>query len=62
MIFGVIAGLADYFELDVTLLRLLAVFAIFASGFFPGVVLYLIAWVVIPVKDDSPRVYDVEAE
>lgn len=46
MIGGVCAGIADYFEVDPTWIRLLAVLLIFASGF--GLVAYVVAWVVIP--------------
>lgn len=46
MIGGVCAGIADYFDVDPTWLRLLAVLLIFASGF--GLVAYIVAWIVIP--------------
>lgn len=46
MIGGVCAGIADYFGVDPTWIRLLAVLLIFASGF--GLVAYIVAWVVIP--------------
>lgn len=46
MIGGVCAGIADYFDVDPTWVRLLAVLLIFASGF--GLVAYIVAWVVIP--------------
>ena len=46
MIGGVCAGIADYFGVDPTWIRLLAVLLIFASGF--GLVAYVIGWVVIP--------------
>ena len=46
MIGGVCAGIAEYFDVDPTWIRLLAVLLIFASGF--GLVAYMIAWVVIP--------------
>ncbi len=47
MIAGVCAGLAEYFGLDITLIRvvyvLLSVFTAFA-----GVLVYLILWLIIP--------------
>ena len=46
MIGGVCAGIADYFNIDPTWIRLLAVLLIFASGF--GLVAYIVAWIVIP--------------
>jgi phage shock protein C len=45
---GVLAGVADYFGIDATLLRVIyAVLAIFTS-FFPALVVYVIAMIVIP--------------
>jgi phage shock protein PspC (stress-responsive transcriptional regulator) len=46
MIGGVCAGIAEYFGVDPTWIRLLAVLLIFASGF--GLVAYVVAWIVIP--------------
>jgi phage shock protein C len=46
---GVCSGLADYFEMDVTIVRLLFVFtAIVMVG--TGVLAYIILWVVLPRK------------
>jgi phage shock protein PspC (stress-responsive transcriptional regulator) len=43
---GVCAGLADYFEMDVTIIRLLFAFAFFVGGV--GFVPYIILWIVLP--------------
>ena len=48
MIGGVCAGIADYFSVDPTLIRLLWVFLIFCGG--TGILAYLIAWIIIPRK------------
>ncbi len=48
MIAGVCGGLADYFGLDPTLVRVLYVVASIVSIAFPGILVYLILWVVIP--------------
>ena len=45
---GVCAGLADYFEVDVTLVRLAFVFTVLAG--FSGILAYIILWVVVPAK------------
>ncbi len=46
---GVCAGLAAYFGIDPTLVRLaFALFTIFGGA---GVLLYLVAWIVIPEDD-----------
>ena len=48
MVAGVCAGIADYFELDPTIVRLAWVIAIFGAGV--GVLAYLIAWIIMPEK------------
>jgi len=50
MVAGVIAGFADYFAIDVTLLRVLFVLFVLATGFFPGVLGYIIAIFLMPYE------------
>ena len=45
---GVCAGLAQYFEMDVTIVRLLFAFAFFVGGV--GFIPYIILWIVLPKK------------
>lgn len=44
---GVCAGLANYFDIDVTLVRVLFVVALFL-GFSLGFWVYLILWIIAP--------------
>jgi phage shock protein PspC (stress-responsive transcriptional regulator) len=48
---GVAAGLADYFAIDPTIVRLAFVLLVFAGGF--GIAAYLVAWLVMPAADGS---------
>ena len=48
---GVVAGLAQYFGMDATLARVLYVVISIFSVAFPGVILYLILWLLIPEED-----------
>ncbi len=45
---GVLGGLGVYFEIDPTLVRLAYVIFTIASGFFPGILGYFLAVLVIP--------------
>ena len=49
MLCGVCAGLADYLNLDVTVIRLLAVLAAFCSSGI-GLIFYLAAAIIMPLK------------
>ncbi len=51
MLGGVSGGLAEYFDVDVTLIRLAWVFAFFAVG--SGLLAYIIAWLLVPDNPDS---------
>jgi phage shock protein C len=46
MIAGVAAGVAEYFNLDPALVRLVFVLLALAGG--PGVLLYIVLWIVMP--------------
>lgn len=46
MIAGVAGGLAEYFNMDPTLVRLIFVLLALAGG--PGVLIYIILWIVMP--------------
>lgn len=48
MIAGVVGGLAEYFGMDSTLARVLFVVLSLISAAFPGAIVYLILWLVIP--------------
>jgi phage shock protein C len=52
MLGGVIGGFAEYFDRDPTLLRVLYVLVSVLSAAFPGILVYVILWVVIPAADD----------
>jgi phage shock protein C len=49
---GVCAGLAQHFDLDVTFVRILCIFIALATGVCPGVVTYLLAWIIIPSEPE----------
>ncbi len=52
MLAGVCAGFADYFSLDVTLVRVIwAVVSVITGG--AGVLAYLAAWVIIPAEGEK---------
>ncbi len=50
-VFGVCGGLAEYFNMDVTILRLIAAFLVLFWG--TGLLAYLVAALVIPTKPDE---------
>ncbi len=53
IIAGICAGLAEMFNADATVVRLLAVFLTVVTGFAPGIITYLAGWVLIPEKRNT---------
>jgi phage shock protein C len=49
---GVAAGLADYFDLDPTLVRIVWLLAVFCAG--TGLLLYIILWIALPLAPAAP--------
>ena len=52
MIAGVVGGIARRFGWSSTLLRILFVIVSIASAAFPGILVYLILWLLIPNQAD----------
>lgn len=50
MLAGVCAGIAEYLNLDPTLVRLGYAFLSIFSACFPGILLYIVAMIVMPSK------------
>jgi len=50
IISGVVGGLGEYFNIDPTLLRLIWLLVVMFTGFFPGILTYIIACFIIPDK------------
>lgn len=48
MIAGVCGGLAEYFDLDPTLVRVGYVLLSVVSAGFPGLLVYVVLWLIVP--------------
>ena len=48
---GVIGGFAEYFDRDPTLLRVLYVLLSILSAAFPGILVYIVLWILMPQGD-----------
>lgn len=58
-VLGVCSGLARYFGVDPTLVRLAVVVVTIATGVVPGIVLYILAAVIMPEESAGTRDQDV---
>ena len=50
MLGGVCGGIAEYFEIDVSLVRLIFVGVCLVTAVLPMLLFYLIAWIVVPTE------------
>lgn len=51
MLFGVCAGLAEYLNVDKTLVRVIFTAAVLLSGIFPFLALYILCLFIIPMAE-----------
>ena len=49
-IFGVCGGIAEYFDIDPTIVRLLWIFLVFCAG--TGILAYIVAALIMPNKSE----------
>ncbi len=49
---GVVGGLAEYLSVDATVLRVIYVVGSIVSAAFPGLLVYILLWVLIPEAGD----------
>ncbi len=54
MLGGVCGGIAEYMMVDPTIVRLVFALATFFTVVFPGILIYLIMWIVVPKE---PAIY-----
>ncbi len=50
---GIFGGIGELYDMDPNLLRLLAVLLLLVTGFFPVLLTYIIAWIILP--DGKPE-------
>ena len=50
MIAGLAGGLANYFNVDPVLVRLMFVGAGFLTGIVPGLLAYVVGWIIVPLE------------
>ena len=48
---GVCGGIAEYFDIDPTIVRLILIASIFLSGM--GIIFYIIAWIIVPRRSET---------
>lgn len=56
---GVLAGMADYFGQDPVLFRIAAITFLVLTGFFPGFLLYIAAWIIMPKRSAMRVDYEI---
>lgn len=58
---GVCGGLAEYFNIDATIVRIIFVLLLLPGGF-PGFIPYVILWAVAPVKPNETHSNVIDAD
>ncbi|MCE7073490.1 PspC domain-containing protein [Dyadobacter sp. CY327] len=55
---GVASGIADYLDIDVTIVRVLFVLGVFIPVTFPIILFYIILWIVMPDSAKRPKTHE----
>lgn len=50
---GVLGGIAEYFDIDSTLVRVFFIFILIMTGFIPGILFYIVVALIIPKKHSA---------
>lgn len=50
ILFGVLAGIGEYFYIDPTVVRVIFLLLLLVTGIFPFVILYLLVYFLVPEK------------
>jgi phage shock protein C len=53
VIAGVCAGIADYFNVDPTIVRLIYVLLTIFTAIAPFVIIYLVMWIIVPDQPEN---------
>jgi len=59
---GVIGGIADYFDVDRTLARIVFVFIMVFTGFIPAIIFYFLGMIIVPKPADIHNNYNNDDE
>lgn len=54
MIAGVVGGIAKYIGMDPTLARVIYVAISVISAAFPGILVYILLWLIVPEEEEYP--------
>jgi phage shock protein C len=54
MIAGVCGGLGEYFNIDPTIIRVIAVLLLLPGGL-PGLLPYIVLWIIVPNNPESKK-------
>ena len=60
VISGVLAGMANYYNQDPVLFRIAAITFLLITGVFPGILIYIVAWLVMPKKRSKKVDYEIK--
>lgn len=60
MLGGVAGGIAEYFDIDSTLIRVLFILIVFLGG--SGILAYIILWIIVPEKPFTIQDFNISSE
>jgi phage shock protein C len=65
MVAGICGGIGEYFNTDPNLIRVIWIIITVLSGFFPGILAYILVWIIVPEggeEDTIEATYSIKQE
>lgn len=50
---GVCGGIGDYLEIDPNVIRVIWIIFTVPTGFFPGIIIYILLWILLPEEGQA---------
>lgn len=50
---GICGGIGEYLEIDPNVIRVIWVIVTVLSGFFPGIIIYILLWIILPEEGQA---------
>ncbi|MDG6256103.1 MAG: PspC domain-containing protein [Methanomicrobiaceae archaeon] len=65
MLAGVCGGIGEYFDVDSNIVRVIWIVITVLSGFFPGILIYILVWLIVPENGSEEPIeatYSIKSE
>lgn len=60
LVAGICGGIGEYFDVDPNIIRVVWTVITVLTGFFPGIVAYILVWIILPQREEeAPHMHQI---